>query len=206
MREKGPGSVDIASTLTAGDKELLLRIARRAVAAVVNHEKYEPDDPGAPALKQKAGAFVTLHLNGDLKGCIGFVEAGLPLFETVAEVAAKSAVADPRFESVKMSEVKDLSIEISVLSPLQPIRNPDEVEVGYHGVLIEKEYFRGLLLPQVATENGWNREQFLSYVSMKAGLDKNAYKEPGAKLFVFTAEVFGEQSQQTEENNFAKRT
>ncbi len=196
----------IVTSFTAAEKAELLRIARESVVSVVSGTKYVAVEPESSRLHQEAGAFVTLYLKGELKGCIGFIESRLPLYNTVAEVAAKSAVADPRFENVKSSELEDISIEISVLSPMQALENTDDLVVGRNGVMIVKGYSRGLLLPQVATENGWDREQFLSYVCLKAGLDKNAYKNPGAKVFVFTAEVFGDESQQKEENDLAKGT
>lgn len=198
--------MEVDFEFTPAEKAELLRIARESVTAVVKGEQYTPDEPGEERLRQKAGAFVTLRLQGELKGCIGFIEAHLPLYETVAEMAAKSAVADPRFDSVKNSELDGIEIEISVLSPLSRINKPEDVVVGKHGVMIEKGYFRGLLLPQVATENGWNREQFLKYVCLKAGLGKDAYLDPESKISVFSAEVFGEKSTHKKENNIAEGT
>lgn len=207
MFEENPRRMEIDFTFTPEEKSRLLKIARESVTAVVSGEKYTPEEPAEARLRQAAGAFVTLHLHGELKGCIGFIEARLPLFETVAEMAAKAAVADPRFESVTRSEVTEIEIEISVLSRLERIEKPGDVVVGKHGIMIEKGFYRGLLLPQVATENNWDREQFLKYVCLKAGLGKEAYLEPDSRIYVFTAEVFGEEDLKKEqESDIAERT
>lgn len=198
--------MEVDFSFTGEEKSLLIAIARESVKAVVSGKKYVPAAPSEPRLLQNAGAFVTLHSRGELRGCIGFIEARLPVYETVAEMAARAATADPRFDSVKSSELNDIDIEVSVLSPLRKIEKPEDVEVGRHGVVIEKGFYRGLLLPQVATENGWDRETFLKYVCMKAGLDKDAYLDSGSTIYVFTAEVFGEEnSKQGEERDIAER-
>ncbi len=192
---------------TGEEKARLLRIARESVDAVVEGSKYTPVRPSEPRLLQNAGAFVTLHSHGELRGCIGLIEARFPIYVTVAQMAAKAATADPRFESVSRPEVGDLDIEISVLSPLVKIEDPEDLIVGKHGVVIEKGFYRGLLLPQVATENGWDRGEFLKYVSMKAGLSKEAYLDHDSRIFVFTAEVFAEgKSAPEEEKGVAERT
>ncbi len=205
MLEKDPRNMEIDFSFTPEEKAELLRIAKESVVAVVGGRKYGLAVPEKARLRQKAGAFVTLHLHGELKGCIGLIEPQLPLYETVAEMAAKSAMADPRFDSVTMRELADIEFEISVLSPLERIDNVEDVVVGRHGVMIEKGYLRGLLLPQVATENGWNREQFLRYVCVKAGLHKEAYLDTDSKIFVFTAEVFREESKDKKERDIAER-
>jgi AmmeMemoRadiSam system protein A len=144
-----------------------------------------------PSLASPAGAFVTLHAaGGELRGCIGFVEARRPLWTTVWAAARDAALEDPRFDAVRPSEVRDLLIEISVLSPLQPAL-PRNVRVGEHGIVLSLGPRRGLLLPQVATERGWSRERFLDAGCEKAGLPRDAWRT-GASLEVFTAEVFGE--------------
>jgi AmmeMemoRadiSam system protein A len=177
--------------LTNEDKMTLLRIARDAMKAAVEGKKYEPNIPGGANLAQAAGAFVTLKENGELRGCIGIIEAKYPLYQVVTEMAQRAATCDPRFDSVKEDEVEKLDLEISVLSPPRKIGKED-VEIGRDGLIIERGIYRGLLLPQVATENKWNREEFLEYTCMKAGLDKESYKEPGVNLYAFSAEVFGE--------------
>ena len=203
--EENSGIMDIDFSFTAGEKDTLLRIAKESVRAVVSGKKFVAEVPKEARLCQKAGAFVTLHLHGELRGCIGLIEPRLPLYETVAEMAAKSATSDPRFDSVTTRELDNIEIEISVLSLLEKVEKPENVIVGHHGVMIEKGYFRALLLPQVATENGWNREQLLRQVCVKAGLHKEAYRDPDSNLFVFTAEIFGEESRQKEEKDVAER-
>lgn len=174
------------------EKLELLKIARETLNAAVVDKKYSPDKPKNPKLLKNAGAFVTLKKNGELRGCIGYIEPRFPIYETVAETAAKSAMSDPRFESVTEDELKNIVVEISVLSPLERIKDIEEVVVGKHGLIIEKGFYKGLLLPQVATENNWDRDEFLSYTCIKAGLEKDCYKQPGVHIYVFTAEVFGE--------------
>ncbi len=185
--------MEIDFKFSSEEKRLLLRIARESVEAAVSGRRFTISVPESKRLRQKAGAFVTLHSRGDLRGCIGLIEGRLPLYETVAEMAEKSAIADPRFNRVTPDEIQDIDIEISVLSPLKKVGAPEDVAVGTHGVLIEMGFARGLLLPQVATENGWNREEFLRYVCLKAGLGQEDYKDPRAIMYVFTAEVFSEE-------------
>ncbi len=140
---------------------------------------------------QPLGAFVTLSQRGNLRGCIGYPEAVYPLYETIMRSGMSAALHDPRFSPVTPGELADLHIEISVLSPLRQA-TPEEVEVGTHGLVIERGHYRGLLLPQVPVEWGWNREEFLEDTCRKAGLPADAWRE-GATLYTFTAEVFSEQ-------------
>ncbi len=144
-------------------------------------------------LREPAGVFVTLELHRELRGCIGYVEPVLPLAEATREVAAKAALEDPRFDPVTSGELSEIEIEISVLSPLHEIHSPDEVTVGVHGLVLESGFRRGLLLPQVATDYGWDRFEFLSHTARKAGLPPDAWKRPGARLSTFTVERFSEQ-------------
>lgn len=192
MRDKNPGRLEMTISLSDIEKKALLSIARRAVEAVVRDDKYTPDDPGFDNLREKLGAFVTLHENGELRGCIGYIESRTPLFETVAEVAAKSAVADPRFEPVSEDEIDNLDIEISILSKPQIVEDISQIKVGRDGLIMERGFYRGLLLPQVATENGWTREEFLKYTCLKAGMSVDCYKDPATKIYSFTALVFSE--------------
>jgi len=182
--------------LSEAERSALLRIARDAMEAAVCNKKYQPAVPKYSKLEKPCGAFVTLREKEELRGCIGYIEAHLPLFETVAQTAMKAAMCDPRFESVTQDELKNIDVEISVLSPLRKIKSTDEIVVGKHGLLIEKGYYHGLLLPQVATENNWDKEKFLEYTCMKAGLDTGCYKKAGVTIYVFTAEVFGENKSQ----------
>jgi len=193
-------------SLSIEEKRELLCIAREAVKAAIAREIYVPSKPALANIETKAGAFVTLKERGELRGCIGLIEARYPLYEVIAEMAEKSAMCDPRFEPVRGEEFENLQIEISILSPLQKIDSVDEVEIGRHGLVIEKGFYRGLLLPQVATENNWTREEFLEYTCMKAGLDKESYKLPEVSLYVFSAEVFGEKELGVpSEEEFGKR-
>ena len=139
----------------------------------------------------RAGAFVTLRIGGDLRGCIGYPHAELPLVEVVQRCAVSAAIADPRFPALQAAEFGDVSLEISVLGPLEPVGDISEVTAGRHGLVVEHEGRRGLLLPQVATEWGWDAEEFASQTCVKAGLPRDAWRN-GAQLYKFEAEVFGE--------------
>jgi AmmeMemoRadiSam system protein A len=171
------------------ERELLLRLAHRAIAAELHQEELDTTPPSTH-LAEPRGAFTTLHRSGQLRGCIGYVIALHPLYRTIADTAAGAAFRDPRFVPVTVSELAELVIEISVLSPLLPIK-PEEVEVGRHGLMVTLGQARGLLLPQVPLEWGWDREKFLSETCRKAGLPADAWMH-GACLEAFTAEVFGE--------------
>jgi AmmeMemoRadiSam system protein A len=144
------------------------------------------------ALDTECGAFVTLHKDGRLRGCIGYVRALKPLRRTVAEMAIQAALHDPRFPAVTASEVPSLDIEISVLSPLEEVDDVSSIEVGKHGLIVQDGARSGLLLPQVATEQGWDRDTFLDHTCLKAGLPAGSWKREGVTILRFTAEVFGE--------------
>ncbi len=179
------------SPLHSEERRALLELARQMIRAAVIGGP-EPVLPAATGgLAQVCGVFVSLHRCGHLRGCIGQVETPDPLPTTVARCAVGAALKDTRFDPVQSDEVASLEIEISVLSPLNPIR-PEEVEVGQHGLLVRRGARVGLLLPQVATQYNWTRERFLSETCRKAGLDPEAWKEPGTRLEAFTAEVFSE--------------
>jgi len=176
--------------LTEEERRELLAIARRAASAFVREGKMPEEAPASPKLSAPGAAFVTLKQKGHLRGCIGYTFAVAPLYRTIQECVVAAATEDPRFPPVGPSEIDSVNIEISVLTPLVPAR-PEEVEVGVHGLMIRKGERRGLLLPQVATECGWDRQAFLSNVCRKAGLPPDEWRE-GAELYAFTAEVFGE--------------
>jgi AmmeMemoRadiSam system protein B/AmmeMemoRadiSam system protein A len=180
--------------LTESEKATLLSLARAALEAAVT-EGGRPEMSGfeiTPALEEKRGAFVTLKTSGKLRGCIGYVAPIKPLWEAVVENAANAALNDPRFNAVTESEVAGIDIEISAMTPLETVTDPEIVEVGKHGIMITRGMYRGLLLPQVATEYGWRREEFLNHTCRKAGLPATAWKETGTQIEVFSAEVFGE--------------
>ncbi len=181
--------------LSAADKSVLLSIARESIRRAVSGKEPAPVREISATLRQPAGVFVTLELHHELRGCIGYIEPVLPLVDATREVAAKAAVEDPRFDPVTPADLQDIEIEVSVLSPLHEIRSPEEVTVGLHGLVLESGFRRGLLLPQVATDYGWDRYEFLSHTARKAGLPADAWKRPGAKLFTFTVERFTEHEQ-----------
>jgi len=178
--------------LSKDDKKELLRIARCSIDSALKHTGVEIPEPSAGAMCEPCGAFVTLRSHKDLRGCIGYIEARLPLYKTVEEVARKADFEDPRFPPLSSEELSEVEIEISVLSPLQKISDVKEIEVGRHGLVIDAGYTRGLLLPQVATEYGWDRDQFLSHTARKAGLPSDAWKHRGVDLYTFTSNVFSE--------------
>jgi len=181
--------------LTDGEKKALLKLARETLGwYVVNGGKGKrPEIQLTDTLKEKRGAFVTLTEGGRLRGCIGYVEAIKPLWETVMENTVNAAVEDPRFPQVQASEVKSISIEISAMSPLRKITDVSEIQVGKHGIMLTRGYRRGLLLPQVATEYGWERDEFLMQTCVKAGLPRDAWKDPATTIEIFSAEVFHEE-------------
>jgi len=151
----------------------------------------EPDDvPTSPVLREKRGAFVTLKKNGELRGCIGYVEAYKPLYLTIREMARAAAFNDPRFPPLRPDEWPQIEVEISVLSPLEEISDPEKIEVGRHGILLRNGPFSGLLLPQVAVEYGWGREEFLMHTCLKAGMAGDCWRRSGTRIQIFSAEIF----------------
>jgi len=179
--------------LTDEDKKTLLKIARKTLEEYLKTGKVPDFEIKSENLKRIQGAFVTLHKKGRLRGCIGNIIGRKPLWETVRDMAIESAVGDPRFPNVKYEELKDIDIEISVLSPLKRVSSPDEIVLGKHGVLVRKGFNQGVYLPQVATETGWSKEEFLSSLCYhKAGLDPLAWKDKDTELYVFEAIVFDE--------------
>jgi len=176
--------------LTDRERRELLGIARRAVVGWLREGKVPEEQPESDRLRDAGAAFVTLVRRGRLRGCIGYTEARAPLYRTVQECAVAAATEDPRFSPVTPREAETIRFEISVLSPLVPV-SAEDVVVGVHGLMIRKGRNRGLLLPQVASEYGWDRTTFLDQLCAKADLPPDAWTE-GASLYSFTAEVFGE--------------
>lgn len=174
---------------TDQQRSALLDLAYQTIVQYLTTRQTQTPQITDPALSQPCGAFVTLHRQGDLRGCIGHIIADQPLYQIVQQMAVSAAMYDPRFDSMSMSETDDLDVEISVLSPMQTITNPEELVVGTHGILITKSGHRGLLLPQVATERKWDRYTFLEAVCQKAGLPHGSWKH-GAQLQVFSAVIF----------------
>lgn len=182
------------SSLNDSERATLLDVARRALAAALagGPAVLAPEaDENSPLLAAR-GAFVTLTSSGNLRGCLGTIEPRWPLWETVARHAVSAATKDPRFEPVQPPELEQLALEISALTPPEPIRAADEVEVGTHGLILEQGFARGLLLPQVAIKWSFSAEQFLEAVSRKAGLAPDAWSRPGVRLYRFEADVFGD--------------
>jgi AmmeMemoRadiSam system protein A len=173
------------------ERQILLQLAHRAINSALDGSALDLHPP-TPHLAEMRGAFSTLHLQGKLRGCIGYVVPTQSLYRTVGETARAAAFDDPRFRPVTIEEAPELKVEISVLSPLRPIR-PEAVVVGVHGLIVTQGARRGLLLPQVPLEWGWDRETFLSQTCLKAGLSPGAWLQ-GAELQAFTAEVFGEEA------------
>ncbi|MQA28271.1 MAG: AmmeMemoRadiSam system protein A [Luteitalea sp.] len=178
--------------ISAAERLALLRLARASVWAQVHGQP--PAEPSVVAgeLSRRAGAFVTLHKQGHLRGCIGYVEPDRPLAQVVAQCAVAACSADPRFPAVAPAELSDIEIELSVLGPLEPIVGLDQMEVGRHGLAVELGLRRGLLLPQVAVERGWDCRTFVEQTCQKAGLSPDAWAHGSTTLWKFEAEVFGE--------------
>jgi AmmeMemoRadiSam system protein A len=179
-------------SLSGEDRQVLLGAARAAIASRLLHAP--ADAPmGSPVLQTPCGAFVTLKVGGALRGCIGMLTAANPLLETVRQMAVASAFEDPRFPPLGREELPRIRIEISALSPLRRITDVGQIEIGTHGILMRRGYRSGLLLPQVATEQGWDRETFLRHTCRKAGLDGDAWKDPQTEIEIFSAIVFHEE-------------
>ena len=178
-------------TLTREEKVILLKVARESIGEHLTGIRGKYPEP-TENLRTKCGAFVTLHKNGNLRGCIGYVIPIKSLYETVKEMAISSAFQDPRFPPLRQEEFDKIEIEISALSPLKQIDSIDEIRVGTHGILIKRGYNSGLLLPQVATEQGWDLETFLTHTCYKAGLPGNCWKDENTRIEIFSAIVFNE--------------
>lgn len=178
--------------LTDPEKRELLRIARTTLREYLRTGQIPPGKPHLPSLTAAAGAFVTLHGGGKLRGCIGTQLERLPLFRTVQEMAIAAATRDPRFRPVTPGELADLDIEISVLGDRARVRGPADIAIGTHGLAIEVAGRRGLLLPQVAVDHHLQKAEFLAQVCAKAGVAADAWRRPDATVEGFTAQVFNE--------------
>jgi len=176
-------------TFSSDERARLLALARQALEARV-HRQPLPDPPAGGILDLALGAFVTIHRNGVLRGCLGRLEPQR-LSETVVHLAAVVSDSDPRFEPVGPEELDEIDLEISVLTPEREIESVDDIEIGRHGLIVEQGHRRGLLLPQVPVEHRGDRTTFLEHTCLKAGLPRDAWQH-GARLLVFEAEVFGD--------------
>ena len=174
------------------ERTLLLKLAHESIAAAIERGEISLTPP-SPHLAEPRGVFTTLYSRGDLRGCVGYALPMAPLYRAVAETAQAAAFDDTRFSPLSREELPEIDISLSVLSPLQPIRL-EEIEVGRHGLLLSLGGRRGLLLPQVPVEHGWDRITFLEQTCHKAGLPAHAW-QAGASIEAFTAEVFGDKDQ-----------
>ena len=175
------------SPYTQGEKKELLSMARKAIAEHVTSGKTPDVETSNPKFKSDGAVFVTIKKNGSLRGCIGNVQAVMPLYQSVIKNAIAASSSDPRFPPMTKEELKDIDVEVSILSPLNQLRDVTDIQVGKHGLVIRKGMQSGLLLPQVAAELGWDRETFLEQICAKAGLTKGSWKD--AELYTFTAEI-----------------
>jgi hypothetical protein len=182
-----------AAMLNDAQRKRLLQIARESITSYVKDGKRKTFTEKDPLLNESLGAFVTLHETGELRGCIGNMVGQGPLYQTIADMSVESATGDPRFPRLSAKEIPNIVIEISVLSPMNRISGHEEIKIPGHGVLVRKGFASGVYLPQVADETGWNKEEFMSSLcAHKAGLPPDAWKDKSTELYVFTAEVFGE--------------
>jgi AmmeMemoRadiSam system protein A len=179
------------SLLSNDDWLTLVEIARRAISCAVVEKRVLDFPPFSPALSEPRGAFVTLHRGGQLRGCVGQIENLAPLADVVARAAINAALYDSRFPPVTAEEIPSLEIELSVLSVPQRIL-PEDIVAGRHGLVVVRGSAKGLLLPQVATERHWSGQRLLEETCVKAGLGRDAWRDPATQIFGFTAEIFPE--------------
>ncbi len=182
----------LKNILTIEEQKALLQIARDTIVDYVTNQNVPVLVATSPGLNLHSGCFVTLKKQGELRGCIGNFVSAQPLYLLVQEMAISAATRDPRFYPMKKDDLHEFSIDISVLSPLTKATSVEEIQVGVHGIYIIKGSYRGVLLPQVATEYGWSRDQFLQHTCIKAGLPENAWQGE-CDIYIFSAQVFGEQ-------------
>jgi AmmeMemoRadiSam system protein A len=178
--------------LTEEEKRTLIKIARAAIECRLTCRDIPEFKIDSETLKEKRGGFVTLEKQGKLRGCIGYIEARKSLYQTVKEMALAAAFGDPRFLPLTAEEFKDVTVEISVLSPLKQITDVGEIEVGAHGIYLVNGFCSGLLLPQVAVRCKWERETFLKETCRKAGLPPDAWQDRNTRIYIFSAEIFCE--------------
>ncbi len=188
MKEEKKVGVDLG--LNEEEKKALHDIVKTVVENKAKGRPVPEFKVDAPVLKENRGAFVTIKRRGQLRGCIGYLEGRGPLYKTVEEMAEAAAFKDPRFMPVTEKELTELDYEISVLTPLRRVQDVNEIEVGKHGIYIKKGWNSGLLLPQVATEYGWDRQTFLEHTCLKAGLPSDAWKDKSAEIYIFSADIF----------------
>ena len=176
--------------LNESERLRLLQFARQMIAAHLNRSAL-PELAATGGLDRRSGAFVTLQIEQKLRGCIGYIETDRELIDVVGRCAISAATDDPRFPPMNSEELGRVTLEISILGPIEPVDDVATIEIGRHGLVVRRDHRRGLLLPQVATEWAWSRETFLAQACLKAGLPPTAWQQ-GAEVFAFEAEVFGE--------------
>lgn len=180
--------------LNIEEQKFILRLAEESVKSVVNGEDVLIPENLPDITREKRGAFVTLNKNEQLRGCIGYIVPIKALYETIIEMAEAASLHDPRFNPVNPHELQEIDVEISVLTIPYNIEDVNKIEVGTHGIIIKKGFSQGLLLPQVATEYGWDRETFLRQTCRKAGLSPDAWQEDKTEIQIFSAQVFSRKS------------
>ncbi len=182
-----------SAMLNKEQRKKLLEIARKSIETYLKTGKKLEVNETDPALLKEMGAFVTLNEHGELRGCIGNLKGTEPLYLTIRDMAVEAAVGDPRFAPVRLAELENIEIEISALSPLERIDSAEKIQLGKHGVIVKRGLNSGVFLPQVATETGWSKEEFMSNLcAHKAGLEPDAWKDKSTEIYIFTAEVFSE--------------
>jgi MEMO1 family protein len=189
-QQKSAPEVGVNLGLSDDEKEILRNVVKQTLSSVVKTGQVPKFDNFSGKLGEKWGAFVTLNKKGQLRGCIGNIIGTRPLITTVAEMTEAAALHDPRFNPVQPGELKDITFEISVLTPIRTVNDVKEIVIGRDGIIITRGYNRGLLLPQVATDYGWDLPTFLEQTCHKAGLPANAWKEKGTTIEAFSADVF----------------
>ena len=181
--------------LNQEQRSQLLRIARESIEAALEGRRIElTPESFDEELRRPAGAFVTLTKHDDLRGCIGSIQPVAPLYRAVSDSAINAAFRDPRFYPLAKDEYPEIAIEISVMGPIEPVTSNEDIKVGRDGLIVSRGRNAGLLLPQVATDHGWNRDDFLRQTCVKAGLSPDSWRSPDCRIERFSAEVFSEQS------------
>lgn len=200
-RSNNPEESAKRETINAEEQLFLIELAENTIRAVVQKQTL-PEPEEIPAIcREKRGAFVTIEKNGQLRGCIGYILPMYPLYKTVIDVAQSAALRDPRFDPVTPQELPDLSVEVSVLTVPQKIKDVNIIQVGKHGLIIKQGYYQGLLLPQVATEYGWDRDTFLEHTCLKAGLPRDAWQDQRTEIQIFSAQVFNRETLTREQSD-----
>ncbi len=179
-------------SLSEADRQNLLKLARQAVVEAVSRRELPAAIPQDGIFGERRGVFVTLHVRGELRGCLGTTRNDEPLGDAIVRCGASAALRDPRFPPIHSDDLGELEIEISLLSEVSAML-PEEIEIGRHGLVIADEGHRGLLLPQVASEHNLSREEFLAETCQKAGLPRDAWKLPTTRIQAFTCEIFADQ-------------